>query len=185
MRLARPIMELSSFTRAHITCVSTKHVHVCGSHQGTVPLCCAARSCKHKRIEPESTKVQEALKLAAFSLTTGGLIHTALETFMDHNDRSLEALHSCLDIRRMYLGSDHASVAELLHQLGNLHWSRREYYYANELMVEALSILLVDPGADKDRLKQVWMDLAKIQDALGDKEDAKSSRNEAQKLGQA
>ena len=94
-------------------------------------------------------------------------------------EKSLEAFNLCLDFRLACCGPSHTSVAAVLHKLGLLYFYMEEHIHALDLLLECLSIFL-KAGSDYDKLKELWIDVGKVHQALGHYEDAKSSFQEAE-----
>jgi len=135
----------------------------------------AALSCKYKTIHSEPAAVQSAFADILFDISTVDAIA------LRDSEMRIEALHLCLDLRRVCLGSSHLAVAEVLFKLASVYVELTEYQYAHELLVEALSILLNAENTASE-VKAVWTALGHVQVKLGLLSDADSSFREAKAL---
>lgn len=138
-------------------------------------LCCYRRAlrCKDSTIHTEPTDVQATFADILFDISS-----------IDKTDQtSTEALHLCLDLRRMCMGSNHISVAEVLYRLALIYIKLREYQYAHNLSIEAISILINADESNTKTMKDVWTTLGHVQERLGLFSDSKSSFREAEMLG--
>lgn len=142
-----------------------------------------ALQAKYKTIESEPTNIQEAFCNILYEI---GEIH--FKSGLDDLTKGMEALYFCLDLRRSCLGSNHRGVALVLTKLASIHARCNEHESALDLLLEALSILLVwstpeDEGDSNNYdLINVWNSIGNAQQALGYEEDAQSSFEEALKL---
>jgi tetratricopeptide (TPR) repeat protein len=136
-----------------------------------------ALQCKNRTIDSEPQSVQAAFADILFDI---GNIH--LVPGFEDRAKSMEAFHFCLDIRRACFGSSHPAVASVLYKLASIHSSFGEHQYALELLLEAVSILLCAIPEDKVGLIEVWTAIGKVQEALGQTDEAQSSFQEAEQL---
>lgn len=143
---------------------------------------CQALSCyrralkmKSKIIRNEPSNVQEAFADILFHV---GTIHQLPQTI--DNERSLEAFHYCLDIRKLCYGSCHPKVGSVLFKLASLHFMCGEFYYSLSLLLEILSVLIHEEH--RNELIEVWTAIGKVQRALGDEDEAQSAFFEADQL---
>ncbi len=144
-------------------------------------MCCcrAAFLCKSKAdMDAESRDVQTVF---ADLLVDIGVLLMTNEEFSD-NERAMEVLHSCIELRRATEGPDDPLVADALYRLAYLYTTNGDLQYACELLLEALSILLSISQPNQRSLKATWTALGRVQESLGDISDAKSSLREASKL---
>lgn len=150
---------------------------VCGQLRQALLCYRAALHCKNSTIHSEPSAIQAAFADVLFEI---GVIYTTPQL---KNDTScVEAFEKCLDLRRASLGSFHVKVAVVLHRLASVHSSLGDHQYASELLLESLSILLCTCPNHTKALVEVWSALGLMQEALGEIEDAESSKKEVQKL---
>lgn len=136
-----------------------------------------ALQCKNRTIDSEPQSVQAAFADILFEI---GTIHLVSE--VEDWVKSLESFHYCLDIRRETFGSSHPSVASVLYKLASIYCSFGEHQYALDLLLEAVSILLCGSPGDDVALIDVWTAIGKVQQALGQTDEARSSFEEAERL---
>ena len=133
---------------------------------------------KCKTIRTESSNVQETFADILFHI---GTIHQLPQTI--DNERSLEAFHYCLDIRKLCYGSCHPKVGSVLFKLASLHFMCGEFYYSLSLLLEILSVLIHEEH--RNEVIEVWTAIGKVQRALGDEDEAQSAFYEADQLRMA
>jgi tetratricopeptide (TPR) repeat protein len=149
----------------------------CGKYAQAVTYYRCALLCMKSSIDSETIEVQVQYANILFNV---GII------YMDHlKDLSFsaDAFQQCLDLRIECLGTTHIDVSATMYCLARAHMmleSDREY--ALELLIEALSILLMTCPHNMNGIITVWNELARVQYALGEIEDAESSMREIRKL---
>jgi tetratricopeptide (TPR) repeat protein len=131
--------------------------------------------CKNKSISMESPSVQVTFASTLFEV---GMIHS----YSQYHDplKALQALELCLQMSRTCLGEDHPSVARVMYEIGVTNELLSEPEEALAHFSEAIAILL--SNSMDDHLKDLWISLSRVQELLGQTEDAQSSFDEAEKL---
>jgi tetratricopeptide (TPR) repeat protein len=155
-----------------------KQLQATGNYSQALHFYRTALQCKNKTIDSEPQSVQEAFADILYDI---GNIH--LVRGFENRAKSMEAFHFCLEIRRACFGSSHPAVASVLYKLASIHSSFADNEYALDLLLEAVSILLCDSHEGNNcGLIEVWSAIGKVQEALGEREEARSSFQEAEQL---
>jgi tetratricopeptide (TPR) repeat protein len=131
---------------------------------------------KNKSIVTEPGSIKSDVADILYNI---GVIH--MFSKFDDRDKCVEAFQMCLELRRYCYGSIHPSVASVLYKLASIHFSQGEKVYALDLLIEVLSILQSTGGHPKE-LVEIWYTVSRVQEALGQFEEAESSYNEASSL---
>lgn len=96
--------------------------------------------------------------------------------------KALVAFDLCLDLRRQLLDWGDERIAEILRQHVRVYNSLGDSESAAAVLEELLAVLYCASNCREEILRETWMELGRHQERLGLHEEAKSSRDEANKL---
>lgn len=131
---------------------------------------------KNKTLSKESRTTHIVFSDILYSI---GEIHM-LSKF-DERVKSIQSFDLCLDIRRHCYGSSHPSIAYVLYKLAAIYFSMGDKEYSMSLLSETLSMLLSVKG-EENFLSEVWYTISKVQESLGQFDEAIISINESKSL---
>jgi tetratricopeptide (TPR) repeat protein len=172
-RKGNSIEDSDPFSNAYL---QAKNSHKLGRLEKALEYYGKALRIKNRTIKTEPREIQIDVADILFSV---GEIH--MFSKFDERAKCVQAFDMCIDLRRHCFGSSHPSVARALYKLSAVYFSMGEKEYSMSLLVETVSILHSADCERKD-IAEVWHTMSRVQQSLGQYEEADSSYNEALSL---